>query len=204
MTSGKNKFLLAGLLCCLAGLDSVASATAANVTPTEDWGVPQLMQTLSQVKSAQGRFVERKYMRILKAPLESSGTLNYRPGRLEKNTLLPKAESLVLEQDKLTLENKAKNQRRVVVLQDYPLIWAFVESIRSTLAGDLATLNRFYQASVQGNAHQWQLLLVPSEFKMRTVISEIRIGGSDAWVGTVEIIETNGDHSLMTITEGGT
>ncbi|MDO8413614.1 MAG: LolA-related protein [Gallionellaceae bacterium] len=199
MISGKNKFILAGLFLCIAGTSSAFAETSNS--PPGKWGLAQLMQNLAQRKSAHARFVERKYMSILNAPLESSGTLNYAPGRLEKNTLLPKAESMVLEQDKLILENKAKKQRRTLVLQDYPLIWAFVEGIRSTLAGDLSTLSHFYHVSVEGNEHQWQLLLLPSEPKMQSMIREIRIGGKDTWVHTIEIIETGGDHSLMTITE---
>ena len=52
----------------------------------------------------EGKFVERKYLAMLTAPLDFSGTLVYTaPGRLEKNTLAPKPERLVLDQDKLTL-----------------------------------------------------------------------------------------------------
>ena len=178
-----------------------ALAESATATAPE-WGVKELMQSLAQVKSANGKFVERKYLSILSQPLEFSGTLNYTaPSRLEKNTLLPKPESLVLDQDKVTLENKAKNQRRILSLQDYPVIRAFVESIRATLAGDLPTLNRFYKVTLDGNTNQWRLLLKPSEVSMQAVVSEIRISGSRNWVGTIEIIEPEGDRSVMTITE---
>lgn len=160
------------------------------------------MQNLGQVKSARGKFVERKYLAMLNAPLDSSGTLVYTaPGRLEKYTLLPKPEALVLEQDKLVIEFKDRNQRRTLVLQDYPVIWAFVESIRSTLAGDLQTLNRFYRASLEGGEDKWRLSLKPVEPNIQTVVKEIQIGGSGNRVRTVEIIETEGDRSVMTITE---
>ena len=79
------------------------------------------MQELGQVKTAKGRFVERKYLAILTAPLESSGTLIYiAPDRLEKHTLAPRAESLVLEHDQLTLESKEPNQRRTIRLAGLP------------------------------------------------------------------------------------
>ena len=166
------------------------------------WGIDQLMQELAQVKTAKGRFVERKTMAMLNAPLESSGTLVYTaPGRLEKYTRLPKPETLVLDKDKLSIEYKDRGQRRTLALQDYPVIWAFVESIRSTLAGDLATLNRFYRASLAGSEEQWRLSLQPVDAKIQTVVKEIHIGGSRSNVRTIEIIETEGDRSLMTITE---
>lgn len=166
-----------------------------------DWGVEQLMREFAQVKSSRAKFVERKHMAILNAPLESSGTLIYTaPGRLEKHTLAPQQESLVLERDRLTLESKSRNQRRTFALHDHPMVWAFVESIRSTLAGDLATLNRFYQVTLDGGEHQWRLTLKPVESDMQNVVSEIRIGGSRNRVNTIEIIETQGDRSVMTIT----
>lgn len=182
--------LLASMLAMAAG-----SAAAA------DWGVEHLMRELAQVKSSRAKFVERKHMTLLNAPLESSGTLIYTaPGRLEKHTLAPRAESLVLEHDRLTLENKALNQRRTYALQDHPVVWSFVESIRSTLAGDLATLNRFYQVTLDGGERQWRLTLKPVDPAMQNVMSEIRIGGSRNRVNTIEIIETQGDRSVMTIT----
>jgi len=84
-------------------------------------------------------------------------------------------------------------------LSDYPVIWAFVESIRSTLAGDLATLRRFYQVSLEGDEQQWRLLLKPVEPAMLEVVSDIRIGGSRDRVLSMEFIEANGDRSTMTI-----
>ena len=117
-------------------------------TPT--WGVAQLMQGLAQTKTAQATFTERKFLSVLSRPLESSGTLLFQaPGHLEKHTLKPKVESLVLDQGVLTIDSKARNIKRTLVLQEYPSVWAFVESIRSTLAGDLPTLERFYQTELK-------------------------------------------------------
>lgn len=192
MISGNSAALraLVGMLAMMAG-----AAAAA------DWGLDQLMRELAQVKSARATFVERKHLALLTAPLESSGTLIYTaPDRLEKRTLAPRPESLVLERDRLTLEDGGSGQRRSFALRDYPVVWAFVEGIRSTLAGDLATLSRFYQASLEGGERQWRLTLKPVEPDMQNVVSEIRIGGSRNRVNTIEIIETQGDRSVMTIT----
>lgn len=183
-----------------AGLCAPGTLAAQSNEP-DAWDVKRLMRELGQVKSSRARFVERKHLAILNAPLEATGTLLYTaPGTLEKHTLAPRQESLVLEGDRLTLENKERNQRRTFALQDQPVIWAFVESIRSTLAGDLATLSRFYQVSLDGGAGDWRLTLKPVEPGMQGVVSEIRIGGSRSWINTIEIIETQGDRSVMTIT----
>ena len=37
------------------------------------WGLTELMIDLGRVKQAKGTFVEKKYLKLLNAPLESSG-----------------------------------------------------------------------------------------------------------------------------------
>ena len=187
----------------LAALLAVTLAAGLLPVPVAaaDWGLEQLMQVLGEVKSSKARFVERKHMAILNAPLEYSGTLIYMaPDRLEKHTRTPQRESLLLERDQLTIENPERKLRRRVLLQDYPVIWAFVESIRSTLAGDLATLTRFYEVRLEGEERRWRLSLKPLDPQMAEVVSEIRLSGSGNGITAMETIETNGDRSVMTIT----
>jgi len=161
----------------------------------------EIMQGLAQVKSARGRFVERKYLAMLEAPLESSGTLYYAaPGRLEKHMLAPRQESMILEGDTLVIDNKETGQRRSFALQEHAVLWAFVESIRSTLGGDLATLKRFYHVALEGDAQAWRLRLKPTDRRMRRAATEIRVSGKGAWVGVIEILEAGGDRSVTSIT----
>jgi outer membrane lipoprotein-sorting protein len=160
------------------------------------------MQSLAQVQSSQARFKERKYLAVLIAPLDSSGTLTFQaPGHLEKHTLKPKAESLVLDKGVLTIDSKARNIKRTLVLQEYPAVWAFVESIRSTLAGDLPTLQRFYEIKLKGSASKWNMVLVPLDPKTRQMMSEIVISGRGAHVTGIETTESSGDRTIMTIVE---
>ncbi|HSC96230.1 MAG TPA: outer membrane lipoprotein carrier protein LolA [Burkholderiales bacterium] len=180
---------------------ALAASPPVRAAAAADWGVEQLMQALAAVKSSKARFVERKHMAILNAPLESSGTLIYiAPARLEKHTLAPRPESLVLDGEDITIASAEPSQRRMLNLQDYPLIRAFVESIRSTLAGDLPTLTRFYEVELVGSERKWRLTLKPSEPEMQEVVREIRISGESGSISAIETVETNGDRSVMTIT----
>jgi hypothetical protein len=139
---------------------------------------------------------------VLNKPLETSGTLSFQaPGHLEKHTLVPKVENLVLDQGVLTIENESRNIRRTLVLQEYPAVWAFVESIRSTLAGDLPTLERFYQIELEGDATKWRMQLLPLEQKTRAVVRQIVITGRGNHVTGIETFESNADHSMMKVIE---
>ena len=190
---------LAVVIACLL---SVGAWAAAETSSEASWNLEQLMQRLAQVKSARVTFVERKHLRILSAPLESSGTLAYTaPGYLEKHTLAPKPESLVLDKDTLTFEDKTRNRRRTLRLQDYPVLWVFVEGLRSTLAGDLQTLNRLYHVGLEGGESDWRLTLDPREPGIQRMVNRIRIAGSRSAVRSIEIEESGGDRSVMTLAE---
>ena len=200
MTTG-NSFPVRHAILALAIAAAALPAAMAQPESKSKRDLTQLMHDLRQVKTARGRFVERRYLAILNAPLESSGTLVYTaPGRLEKHTLSPRQESLTLDGDTLLIENKETGQRRQVALEEQPVVGAFVESIRATLAGDLQTLSRFYEVSLEGDASRWRLRLKPTAPRMREVISEIRLSGNGTWVGFIEILDAGGDRSVMTIT----
>ena len=187
MTSGASALLAA--LCV---------SHAALAQSDAGWGLTQLMQELGAVKSAHGKFVERKHLAVLSAPLEVSGTLAYTaPDRLEKRTEQPRVERLIVEGNRLTIEDPRR--RRSYALEDNPPVRAFVESIRSTLAGDLDTLDRFYAVRLEGERTAWRLTLKPTEPAMQGLVSEIRIGGRGAWIEAIEILEAGGDRSVMTI-----
>jgi outer membrane lipoprotein-sorting protein len=187
--------MISGLRLALALLLASQLASAEN-----RFTVEQLMRELSQVRGARGKFVERKDLAMLETPLESSGTLLYaRPGRVEKHMLRPREESLVLDGDTLVIENRHTGKRRSLTLQEHPVVWGFAESIRSTLAGDLATLQRFYKVGLEGEARAWRLRLEPIEPRLRQAVAEIRLGGSGTWVNRVEVLEAGGDRSVMVV-----
>ena len=102
--------------------------------------------------------------------------------------------------DRLRLED-ARGRKRTFALQDHPVLWAFVESIRSTLQGDQAQLERFYHVALDGSEQAWRLSLTPKQPRMSQFIARIVIAGSGGKISTVEIHETQGDRSVMTVTE---
>lgn len=169
-------------------------------TQAAEWDIDQLMNGLAQSRSGHASFVEKKSIAILDRPVESSGELFYTaPDRLEKRTLKPRPESMVLEQGTLTIEQKDK--RHVLPLQNYPEIAAFIESIRGTLAGDRAALERAYRLRLEGDEQGWTLELLPLAERMKKVVERIRIVGERHELRTIEIRQADGDSSLMTITQ---
>ena len=162
------------------------------------WDLQQLMDSLAQTKSGRATFVEKKSIALLDKPVESSGELLYTaPDRLEKRTLKPKPESMVVNGGELVIERgKQKYQLR---LQAYPELAAFIDSIRGTLAGDRNALERNYRLSLEGTAERWTLQLQPIDPKMQAVIQRIRIMGVRDQLRSIDIAQADGDSSTMTI-----
>ena len=182
-------------LCLMASLSlCLLPAQAADA----EWNIEQLMQLLSQTRSAQATFVETKSIAMLDAPVESSGELLYKaPDYFEKRTLEPKPESMVLDGNTLIMERGKK--KRSLQLQSYPEVAAFIESIRGTLAGDRKALENAYELTLQGSQQDWELLLTPTDSKMKKMVERIRISGVEDELRTIEISQADGDSSLMTI-----
>ncbi len=163
------------------------------------WDLDQLMQSLATTRTGHASFIEKKFIAILNKPVESSGELFYTaPDRLEKRTLQPKAETMVLDKDKLIVEQRGK--KHVLSLQSYPEIAAFIDSIRGTLAGDRKALERSYKLGMVGTEQSWNLSLLPLADKMKKVVTSIDISGSGNTLETIEIKQADGDSSVMTIT----
>ena len=162
------------------------------------WDLQQLMDSLAQSKSGRATFVESKRISLLDKPVESSGELLFTaPDRLEKRTLKPKPESMVVSGGELVIERG--RQKYHLQLQAYPELAAFIESIRGTLAGDRKALERSYQLSLEGSTERWTLQLQPLDEKMQAVIRRIGIAGVRDQVRSIEVTQTDGDSSLMTI-----
>ena len=164
-----------------------------------DWDIDQLMQSLATSRAGHANFVETKSIAMLDKPVESSGELFFTaPDRLEKRTLKPKAESMLLDKDKLTVEQRGK--KHVLSLQNYPEIAAFIDSIRGTLAGDRKALEHTYKLSLDGDEQNWSLTMLPIADKMKKIVTKINIKGVANTLRTIEISQADGDSSLMTIT----
>ena len=179
------------LLVALIALSLCASAAGASE-------LDEVMGLLATRQHGRVEFVDQQFLHILDHPIESSGELRYdAPDRLEKRTLKPHAETLVLAGGVLTIE-RARG-RRVVDLRAYPQIQPFVESIRATLAGDRTSLERLFHLEFAGSLGRWTLTLVPLESNVKRAVAPVRIDGMRDQLLKVEIRQPDGDRSLMTL-----
>lgn len=173
-------------------------ATAPGVCHGDGWDIDQLMNSLAQVQSNHARFVEKKSIAMLEEPVVASGELFYvAPDHLEKRTLKPKHESIILNDDTLVLEYGDRKRR--LSLPDHPELAPFIESIRGTLAGDRQALERHYRLKLEGTPRHWTLQLIPVGDEAQKVVRRIRITGMGNALHSIRITQADGDSSLMVI-----
>ena len=171
-------------------------AQAASGAPMGD--LDEVMRLLSMRRHGRVEFIEQHFLAILKRPVESSGEMRYdAPDHLEKRTLLPRAENLVLDGGKLTVERGG--HAHVLDLHRYPQILPFIESIRGTLAGDRSALERLFHLEFAGSVARWSLTLEPLDRSLARVVKQVQIDGARDQLLRVEIRQPDGDRSLMTL-----
>ncbi len=182
-----TKRLLACLLCLAVALPASAA-----------FDIAQLMGDLAKHKGGRAKFVERKYLAILDKPVVSTGEMTYTaPDRLEKRTLTPKVETLLLDKDILSIERD--KQKLSINLANQPEALAFVDSIRGTLSGNRAALEKNYALHLAGNSDKWVLTLLPSDQKIASMVQRITVTGNKNQVRIIEYLQADGDRAVLNI-----
>lgn len=181
-----------------AMLLSLAASPGAAAAPPGSDPLDTLMHEFAARPSSHVTFTEVRHLAVLDRPLESSGELLYEaPDRLEKRIEKPRAETLVLAHGVLSATRG--KQTRMVELSAWPQLAPLLESLRATLSGDRATLERIFSLQLTGDAARWTLKLTPRDPEAARAVRQVLITGEDANLRTVEILEADGDRSLLTL-----
>ena len=192
---GPRSTVRALLVALAAPLAAQLAAAPSSLGPD---ALDALMHELAARPSGHVTFTEVQHLAVLDRPLESSGELLYEaPDRLEKRTLSPRPETLVLAHG--TLSATRGKRTRTLDLAAYPQLAPLVEGLRATLAGDRAALERLFSVRLDQDLLRWTLALAPRDAASARLVREVRISGEQADVKTVEVLQADGDRSLLTI-----
>ena len=194
----RRPLLGCAVLSCVLAIGGQTLASSAAESADESAAFDELLKLLAERRHEHVTFTEVQQLAILDRPLHSSGELLYdAPERLEKRTLAPRREDLVLEHGMLSVERD--HHRRSVALRDFPQAVPFVESLRATLAGDRAALTRYFTVQFSGPLGGWTLELTPIDATLKRSVQHIVITGETDRIRTVQIRQSDGDTSTLTI-----
>lgn len=176
-----------------------ATALAATAPVAAAGDLERIMRALAERPAGVARFTESRTSSLLREPIRSEGTLAHGAGgRMEKHTLAPREERLVVEGGTITVQ-RADGGHYALRLSDQPGVQAMIEGLRGTLAGDLHALQRHYRVELQGSFENWTLFLLPRDALLAELVTDVRIAGSRGDVREVQIREASGDRSVLTL-----
>ncbi|MGQ0752064.1 MAG: LolA-related protein [Betaproteobacteria bacterium] len=163
-----------------------------------DFALADLMRLLARVPSAETGFIETRRLALLESPLVLKGRLAYtRPDRLEKHVLAPYDERTVVAGNTVTIENRTRNRTTTLSRASAPAVLTLVESLRATLSGDVAALERHYAVRLSGTAQDWTIALTPREPGIAALVVAVRLAGRGSQLLRLEVEEAGGDSSVM-------
>jgi hypothetical protein len=160
----------------------------------------EVMQRLSSVRSAKADFIETRYLKLLNAPVQSTGVLTYTaPDKFEKHSLKPIEEKMTIHKHLVTLEDPAKGRKNTITPASFPALSALIDAMRGALSGNSNLLAETFKVKIDGSANAWRLLLVPKEAAQYAYIHKITILGKSDNVDSIEVLQADGDRSVMSM-----
>lgn len=167
-----------------------------------------VMSALADVKSAVVDFVEVRESGFLTHQIIVKGQMSYQaPGKLQRKVSEPFVEEITIDGDTVTLvrendtnEGEARTVRQRVSLESSPIVRSVVESVRSTMAGDLSRLEELFNIQWQDTDDNWTMVLTPIDELLKETITSIQLTGNASKVATIKTVESDGDLSVTTLT----
>jgi hypothetical protein len=157
-----------------------------------------ILAALAQHPHGEVKFSEETRSQLLARPVHSEGVLRFdAPDRLEKQTLAPSAEDLIVEGDVVTIIRGP--HRSSIRLNQYPKLSPLLEGIRATLSGNRTALEQRFQVTVAGATGGWELQLTPLAGTVDAEFTRIVLQGRDDVLEHVMLEQRNGDRTNIAL-----
>ena len=169
---------------------------AAPCAEPDNRGLQELEQRLARTPPVSTDFVEYRFSHLLKKPLRSSGTLEYRAdGVLVRNVLLPSPEVTEVDGDQVRV-TRAGKPTRTLALQRAPQLRVLLGSFRALLEGHLTPLRQDFNLALEQDASRWSLTLEPKDATLAKHLARIEVHGIGDKPACMEALEPDGDGAL--------
>jgi outer membrane lipoprotein-sorting protein len=153
-----------------------ASAALADPVPDAPADLATMLRHFADSRGVEAAFREEKSLPLLAEPLVSEGVLYFAPpGRLARFTTAPEQASLLVDGDRLRIEDGLGVEE--IDLASHAGARQFVDQLLVLFRGDRDALLRDYAATLGTQAGGWSLVLAPKSRMMRALIEEIALSG---------------------------
>ena len=191
---GRRSFVVATAALLASGsFFSSREAQAASALPS------YISKTLGAHQTTQGlkaKFVEKKYITFLKAPLLSNGELYYsQPGLFARTTEHPEKSKLVVRDDQIMFRQGTEKPQKIS-LKDRPELRSLVSGILLLFAGNEKKILELYETKPHGDSSAWRLELMPRDKSLQSMVKKLVVIGREAQLTSFEVHESSGDYSV--------
>jgi hypothetical protein len=141
-------------------------------------------------------FVEYRFSHLLKKPLRTSGTLEYRAdGVLARNVDTPYHELTEVTGDEVRI-TRADKPVRTFSMQRAPQLRVLLGSFRALLDGHLTPLQQDFDLQLAEDAPRWTLTLKPRDARLARHLASITVFGAGERPQCLEALEPDGDGAV--------
>ncbi|MBW2419926.1 MAG: outer membrane lipoprotein carrier protein LolA [Deltaproteobacteria bacterium] len=182
----------------------VLSSGAENTTEGEaraPTDVESLMEFFAASGNVRARFWESRHISILTDPVETSGMLYFAPpDRLARHSTRPGRSSVVVNGDRVSFADETGQSS--FDMNTSAVARTLVSNLIVVFRGDLESLRARYVISFhreEGKKGSWTLELEPRSRAVRGIIEQVRFTGKGRELATMETLESNGDRTVMTL-----
>jgi hypothetical protein len=188
------RLIVCSIFAALAMLASISSPAAV-------FGLPDLMAMLAEVDHSDGAFEETRHLKVLDAPIVRRGTLHYtRPDRLEMRVVTPVRETIAIAGNHIYVRSREGDREWEISAQ--PVVLAWIEAIRATLAGDGPSLTRLFRIEVNGEQNAWEMRLEPVDPRVSQSLSWVHVRGKKSAITSIEVRDAQADRISIVIKPG--
>jgi hypothetical protein len=164
--------------------------------PASSRGLEELEQRLARTPPVSTDFVEYRFSHLLKKPLRSSGTLEYRAdGLMVRNVVAPVRETTEVDGEQLRIARAGK-PARTLSLQRAPQLRLLLGSFRALLQGRLTPLQKDFEVTLVEDGPRWKLTLAPRDAALARHLARIDVHGLADQPACLEALEPDGDGAL--------
>jgi outer membrane lipoprotein-sorting protein len=194
--------LLAALLCAqTARAENSVFAYPQNATELTTTLLAQPVKAMANVQVLRGKFVLRKFLSDIPAPLEANGEFVFiRDTGLYWNTLQPFASVFVLTSKAMTQRDEG-GKALTVDAREQPAVHAAAQIFVALFAVDVVALNADFNLFGMKTDKGWQLGLRPKNAALNAVFTEAIVSGAGQ-VEQVELRDAQGDRTVIQIHDG--
>lgn len=152
----------------------------------------------SQLQSMQCDFVQTKHLKMLNDKMVANGKMYYSRGnKLRWEYVAPYTYTFILNNTKVILSKGDRND--VIDVNQSKVFREIARIMMNSVVGKCLDDEKDFQTSITATQTEWIATLIPQNKNMKQMFSKIvlHFNINKAMVSTVEIIEKNGDRTVI-------